>query len=351
MGLIGSLDSCVSALDAFRKGLEVVANNVANVNTIGFKSSKADYAPAFGNVLQRSVPSNGTATGGSNTTAMHIGNGVQLGAISTSYSQGPIEKTEKETDLALVGDGFFRVVDSVNHNTFVTRAGNFRVDDRNYLVTSIQGYRVQGMTMDKNYYAPSYTVDYQGGQFTVTRLTVSGTPAAPTVGDLKIGFAYDASSIKTSGSTGGLLVLTSAAQTARSTGVISDADILKAAPYVTSFGIDPRGRVNYTLSNGDTTTLNQIMATKVRDSQALVHEGEGLYSGFVAAGALPFDVGVSECGLNGIGEIRYKSLELSNVDLTKQFSNIITIQRAFQAAARGITVSDEVLNEVVNLKR
>ena len=93
------------------------------------------------------------------------------------------------------------------------------------------------------------------------------------------------------------------------------------------------------------------MLTNVKDLQALVHEGDGLFSGMDAAGVYAFNQKESGAGKNGIGYIRSKSLEMSNVDLSKEFADTITLQRGFQASARVITVADEILNEVVNLKR
>ena len=357
MALIGSMDSAFSAMDGFKRGFEVVGNNISNVNSIGYKSSKADFAPAFGNILRRSAPSNPNNAAGSNVVAMQVGNGMQLGSISTQFSQGALERTEKETDLAIVGNGFFKVSDSVNGSSFLTRAGNFRKDDRGYLVTTIQGYRVQGLNMDSTH-MPAYQVDYDAstGQLTYTHVAANQPANAATVGDIRMSFAYGTGDIvlnQPAAVTGGQLILTVAAQTALNTSAITNAQISSNAPQLTNISTNDKGEVNYTFNDRNSTTVigNKVMLTNVNDNQALVHEGEGLYSGLVAAGALDFVAGVSEAGLNSIGYLRSKVLEISNVDLTKQFSEMITLQRGFQAAARVITVSDEVLSEVVNLKR
>src|SRR5882672_5634453 len=98
MSLIGTLGSGVSALRTFMKGLEVIGNNIANVNTTGFKSSQAKYADSFSNILQRSSPSLNPS---SNTPGITIGTGVKLAGVSTNFSQGSLETTGMGTDLGI----------------------------------------------------------------------------------------------------------------------------------------------------------------------------------------------------------------------------------------------------------
>src|SRR4051812_16946745 len=106
MSLIGTMGSGVSALRTFMKGLEVIGNNIANVNTTGYKASEARYADSFSNILQRSAPG-GADT--SNTPATGIGTGVSLAGISTNFGQGSLASTGRDTDLGISGNGFFRV--------------------------------------------------------------------------------------------------------------------------------------------------------------------------------------------------------------------------------------------------
>ena len=100
------MGSGVSALRTFMKGLEVIGNNIANVNTTGFKASEARYSDSFSNILQRSAPS-GTATASTPSTA--IGTGVALAGVTTNFGQGSISTTGRDTDLAISGNGFFQV--------------------------------------------------------------------------------------------------------------------------------------------------------------------------------------------------------------------------------------------------
>jgi len=289
MSLIGTLGSGVSALAAFNKGLEVIGNNIANVNTTGFKSSAATYQDSFSNVLQRSAPSSASS---SNTPAIDVGTGVKLGTISTDYSQGSLETTGQSSDLGVSGEGYFHVKNPVDGTEYATRDGSFRWDDQGYLVTA-QGLRVQGLT--------------------------GSTLGA--VGDIKLGTPPVGTQLQ-------------------------------------SVTIDKGGNVVEFYSDGTSATNNQVQLQKFTDQSALVKEGNNLYSGLLAAGPVGATAGTSTFqaggvnapGSNGLGEIQSGTVELSNVDLTAQFSNLITTQRSFQAGARLITVSDTVLEDIVNLK-
>ena len=291
MSLIGTLGSGVSALRTFMKGLEVIGSNIANVNTTGYKSQEAKYADAFSNILQRSAPSTATTP---NTPSTGIGTGVVLAGINTNFGQGSLASTGKETDLGISGNGFFHVRNIVDSAEYATRSGDFRWDDQGFLVTA-QGFRVQGAT--------------GAGLGTVGDVQL-GTPPA--------GFQRQ------------------------------------------SITIDRGGNVIEFYSDGSSATTNKILVQNFLDPSALVKEGNNLYSGLLAAG--PVDApsagsaalqttGENDPGTNGLGLIQSGTLEMSNVDLTDQFANLISTQRSFQAASRLVTVSDSVLEDIVNLKR
>ncbi|MBX7106973.1 MAG: flagellar hook-basal body complex protein, partial [Gemmataceae bacterium] len=127
---------------SFTKGLEVIGNNIANVNTIGYKTATANFADSFSDTLRSSAPSTATA---SNTSSVQIGSGVKLSGINNRYTQGALTTTGVTTDLGVSGNGFFTVENPADSQQYVTRAGGFRFDDQGFLVTT-QGYRVQGLT-------------------------------------------------------------------------------------------------------------------------------------------------------------------------------------------------------------
>jgi flagellar hook protein FlgE len=225
---------------------------------------------------------------------MQIGSGVTTAAIKNLFTQGALTQSGIQTDLSVSGEGFFLVKDPLSGVEYATRAGDFRLDQNGYLVTNNNGLRVQG--------------------FSDSGLT--------TRGDLQID----------------------------GTGRPATAD---PAASVVAFNIDDGGKVNVRLSDGTEFVRGQVLLQTFRDSQALLKEGENLYSGLSAAGPLGGSASPqSEApGTNGLGRVQAGALELSNVDLANEFANLITTQRGFQSCARVITTSDEVLQELVNLKR
>jgi len=277
---------------AFTKGLEVIGNNIANVNTVAYKSSGVSFADSFSNTMRSSSPSSATST---NQSAIQVGTGVQISQINTKFTQGALSTTGLNTDLGVSGNGFFLVANPADGQLFATRAGNFRIDDKGYLVT-YQGYRVQGAT---------------GG--------AAGTPPTlpSTFGSIKLGTP-------------------------------------PTNTQLTSFSISPAGNLTEFYSDGTSVNTNQVLLQNYSDPSSLVKKGDNLYTGFSAAGIIgpttPTPATNAPSG-NGLGDIQAGTLELANVDLTDEFANMITTQRSFQASSRLITVSDTVLEDIVNLKR
>ena len=121
---------------------------------------------------------------------------------------------------------------------------------------------------------------------------------------------------------------------------------------VTSWSIDDNGKINETLSDGTHIVRGQVLLQTFTQPQALVKEGSNLYSGITAAGPLGGGTPTSGTpGTQGLGFVKQGALEMSNVDLSAEFANLITSQRGFEANAKMITTSDEVLQAVVNMKR
>jgi len=123
---------------------------------------------------------------------------------------------------------------------------------------------------------------------------------------------------------------------------------------LTSFSISSSGNLTEFYSDGSSVTTNQVLLQRYSDSTALIKQGDNLFNGFSAAGVIgpaTTTPGANAPGGNGNGAIQAGTLELANVDLTEEFANMITTQRSFQASSRLVTVSDQVLEEIVNLKR
>jgi flagellar hook protein FlgE len=288
--MLRSLSTAVSGMQNYQQQIDVIGDNIANVNTLGFHASRADFADSFSQTLQAS--SAGSA-GTSGQSAMQVGSGVATAAIRSVDTQGALARTDLPTDLAIAGNGYFMVRDTVTNTQYATRAGDFRLDAQGYLVTNT-GCRVQGYT----------------------------DPDLKTLGDVQINATGKPASAK------------------------ADADLL-------TFDIDLQGKVNVNLSDGTQFVRGQILLQNFSDPQALMREGNNLYSGIGAAGPLGGAGSPTPAapGTNGLGQVQKGALELSNVDLATEFSELIAAQRAFQASARMITTSDELMQETVNLKR
>lgn len=275
-------------MQQFQLRMDVIGNNIANVNTTGYKSSRVEFVDSFSQTLK--AASAGTATSGS-LPGTQVGTGVATGTIKTVFKQGAIGTTSVPTDLAILEDGFFIVRDVATGNTFATRDGSFRVDDQGYLVSG-SGLRVQGFT----------------------------DAALTTRGDIKIDDVG-----KPAGSTAKL----------------------------ESFKIGDDGKINVRLTDDTQFDRAQILLQKFSDPQALTKAGQNLYSGINGAGPLggAGSPTAQPPGTNGLGKVKAGALELSSVSLADEFTDMITTQRAFQAGARVITTSDEMLQELVGLKR
>jgi flagellar hook protein FlgE len=118
--------------------------------------------------------------------------------------------------------------------------------------------------------------------------------------------------------------------------------------------VDPFGNIVVGLTNGDTFIRGQVLLQNFTNPAALTREGNNLYSGFTPAGPVGgtnMTIANNAPGANGLGRVQVGTLELSNVDLSEEFSNMIITQRSFQAGSRVITIADGMLEEVVNLKR
>jgi flagellar hook protein FlgE len=281
MALLNSFNSGVSAVKTFGKSLEVIGDNIANVNTTGFKGSRVTNQDSFSETLNRSAPTNGDIPG---ANTMQIGQGTSVASVSQRFTQGVLSTTGGPADLGISGKGFFKVQDPVNQqNVYYTRAGDFRLDDQGFLVTN-NGFNVMGgdeaVKIDpkdeSNNPLQSYKIDKNGKIFAYY---ANGTEAMDT----------------------GQILLTSFA---------------------------------------NPNALERI-------SGNLLTNPGGEAGGIGAAGATE----ATEANATLFGDIVQGTLELSNVDLTQQFSDLIVAQRAFQAGSRVITVSDSVMEEIVNLKR
>ncbi|HEU5397432.1 MAG TPA: flagellar hook basal-body protein, partial [Verrucomicrobiae bacterium] len=266
--MIGSLQTGVSGLQQFQQDLQVIGNNIANVNTVGYKSASMDFEDSLSQNL---------ASG----PVMQVGTGVATASINSNFTQGTLNTTGVPTDLAVSGDGFFLVKDASSGLTYATRDGEFHLDANGYLVNA-NGNRVQGL---------------MGSSATVTDLQINSASAVAALNDTTT-----------------------------------------PAPTLQSYSINSTGQITATLSDGTSGVIGQFVLQDFTNPQALMKQGNNLYSFTADSGPLA-SPGMPDTG--GLGQIVSGAVETSNVDLAGQMADLITAQRAFEANAKIITTSDE----------
>ncbi|MFC5472021.1 flagellar basal body rod protein FlgG [Cohnella suwonensis] len=272
--MLRSMYSGVSGMRGFQTKLDVIGNNIANVNTVGFKAGRV----MFKDILSQSMsgvtaPVEGESGG---VNAKQVGLGVSVASIDTIHTPGSAMTTSVATDLRIDGDGFFVVSPADGGPQYLTRAGNFTLDANRQLVNS-------------------------DGMF------VLSSEGAPIVLDETI----------------------------------------------TAFSISQDGTIVSVDQDGLATPTDfKIGVAKVVNPGGLEKVGGSLYR--MTPNANPegeLTIGEAADEETGTGPIVSGQLEMSNVDLTNEFTEMIVAQRGFQANSRIITTSDEILQEVVNLKR
>lgn len=313
--MLRSMFSGVSGLRTHQNKMDVIGNNIANVNTVGFKSGRVTFKDSiYQNIYSSSEGNN--VYGGSNPS--QVGYGSQVSAVSVNFGTGSYEPTGFGTDCMINGSGFFIVgpkledMDTGLDNTvdnnkvsqmYLTRVGEFTIDGDGYLVDANKNV-VYGFVPDQ---AATGTNDmtYDTSVLKAIRLPIADD------GDTTIGYDYE--------------------QTKNLTGI----------------SIDSNGVISGQTADGTTYKFGVVAVANVTNPNALENSGNSYYKSISNTGT----VQAFEPGSGATGILRSGCLEMSNVDLATEFSNMITTQRGFQACSKMITVSDEMLQELVNLKR
>jgi flagellar hook protein FlgE len=415
--MMRSLFAGVSGLRNHQVRMDVIGNNIANVNTVGFKSSRVTFEEAFAQLVQgasRPPGDSGAVSGGVNP--VQVGLGMNIGSIDLLFTQGNLESTGVTTDLAIQGDSFFVVSNGTQNN--YTRSGNFQLDANGRLTSSTNGWIVQGKQAENGILTDEITdIRLPFGQKSAAKATrqvaLSGNlNAEAEVGDTRettitvfdamgaryemtIGFEKTSPTEWTytvtvndgavvSGDSGTLtfdnqgrlsapvptdpFVFTpdSGAEdvevaidfgsedsiaglsqfAAPSTAVLKEQDGYTMGD-LQNISIDRTGTITGAFTNGVTLTLAQIALADFNNPAGLIRTGNNMYQ-------LSANSGAAVLGFAAEGSqstITSGALEMSNVDLAQEFTAMITAQRGFQSNARVITTSDEMLQEVVSLKR
>ena len=463
--MMRSLYSGVSSLKAHQLKMDVIGNNIANVNTVGFKASSVSFAETYSQTL--SGASSSTANRGG-TNAMQVGLGATVAAISVNHTKGSVQRTDIATDLMIDGDGLFMVTDDANaQNVYYTRAGNFQVDELGFLTTT-DGLKVldgnnkpiqinmsdtkvatatQQLTVNGNLnfndtdYTTTVDVYDSLGDVHTINMNFVGAPLATSTeidlaatagvdelldplnadGTLPRNYSYreititdpetgvqmvpdptavapddhmfamfnengevvdivtladpadgDSAPVSTAGtltmnvrgasdiilavdrkmffangdatSNDATRIFTQYSQESDAKGVQLEGN---SAGTISSFNVSSKGEVIGIYTNGEQEILQTIGLASFDNPSGLLKLGANLFQETPNSGTAKY--GTAATG--SFGKITPGALEMSNVDLSEQFTSMITTQRGFQANSRVITTSDEILQELVNLKR
>ena len=428
MGVLSSLFTGVSGLAAQGEALGVIGDNIANANTTGFKASRAEFQDIIAKNLKGILGGN------------QIGRGTKIGAVNPILAQGNMDSTDKATDLAISGDGYF-TLKGTDGMSF-TRDGSFHFDKEGYLVSN-DNQRVQGFQADEKGNITSMLADvkfpkalvpakattevkmdinldsrlnvgvpfnvkdpYASSQFSTgieiydsqgnkhllnlffnksadrtweyhgmvdgkevmggkegemsevltgrVRFTVDGKLDTEEITKQNFNFAGGAlqnqqikldfgDSLTTDKGKG----VTGSKQYGKDSDVITWTQDGAAAGTITNMSFSDQGVLTALYSNGQTQDLSQIALSKFENPEALFKAGNNRFKESRDGGT----PSVGKPQMSGRGKLYAKSLERSTVDLAMEFVNLIQNQRGFQANAKIITTSDELLGEIIQLKR
>lgn len=262
--MIRALYSSATGMNAQELNIDVISNNLANVNTTGYKKSRADFQDlVYQYLLEPGAP---TSASTQNPSGIQVGLGVKTAAVQKIFGQGDLASTGNPLDVAIEGDGFFQVL-LPDGTIAYTRAGAFQLNEAGDIVT-----------------ADGYQVDGPGG----------------------------------------------------------------ISPDATSITIGEDGTVSVKVpGTPDPTQAGQFTAVRFPNNSGLKAIGRNLYLETASSGG-PTSGTFSE---DGVGRLQQGFLESSNVSVVEQVVNMITAQRAYEAASKGIQTADDMLAQAIALKR
>jgi flagellar hook protein FlgE len=281
--------AAISGLNVHQTMLDVTANNLANVDTIGYKAQRTTFMDQLSQTIRSAAgPTTIGASGGSGgSNAMQVGLGVSLGSIDNIMNEGSMQTTGNTLDVAIQGDGFFQVgmgdptttPATMPTSMQYTRAGNFTLNSQGYLMT-------------------------QNGEYVMGQ----ANPGTATQAALQY---------------------------------------IQLPPGSTNVAISQTGQVTYTKPDGTSGTPVYLSLATFPNAAGLTRDGGNMWSASLSSGTPP---AIGSPGANNLGTTISGELEQSNVDLATEFTNMITAQRGFQANSRVISTADEMLQDLVNMK-
>jgi flagellar hook protein FlgE len=421
--MLRSLFSAISGLQAHQTKMDTVGNNIANVNTVGYKSSTTIFEDTLSQVLRNGSAPTGTAGG---TNPAQVGLGVKVAEIATNFSQGSTQSTGRSSDFMISGDGFF--VTKAGNQQLYTRAGSFDFDATGRMVTPdgnlLQGWMATNGVVNTNgpigdlsvpfgqslkpvattagevtgnldsgtatattpvvpvvtqatMYDPlgaphqvtyTFTPTATPNQWTVSvasgATALTTTPASVTVNfDPNAGatsgqiipataakFTINASAINPAWTTPVTADLSKVTQFGAPTTAIADSPVVgggSAQGTLESFSLGNDGSITGVYSNGLRQVIGQLALANFANPSGLTKSGNSSY----AVGDNSGSPRIGIAGTGGRGTLSAGALEMSNVDLAQEFTGLIIAQRGFQANSKVITTSDQILQDLVQMKQ
>jgi flagellar hook protein FlgE len=352
--MIQGMFSAVSGIRTNQVRLDVIADNIANLNTIAFKSSMVNFQTVFSRTQSTGTAPVGTLGG---TNPKQIGLGVTIGEMGRDFSQGNVQTTGRAGDLNIQGEGFFVLENGgaaigPSSGILLTRAGNFTLDADGVMVNP-DGLRVIGT--DEVSSTTTNTSQYVQvpRRLNIEKTYVAGVITSAILDDSTVdgggGLATDDVSLTTySVSSDGAIEATYSNGdriTVRTDAGGANREIV----YYPSEGGSgfTVGDANLTISNGMQASQLQIQFATVTNNAGLVSVGNNLFSTAVNSGNPFFSI----ARVAGVGLCDAGGLETSNVDLTKEFSLMMLSQRALEANSRSFDTHNSVLQTIVNMAR
>lgn len=409
--MMRSMFSGVSGTRAHQLRMDVIGNNIANVNTVGFKYGRATFQDVLSQTLKGASAPRGNQGG---IDPMQVGLGVTTRSIDTVFTPGSIEFTGRPTDMALQGNGFFVTRDGAGALYFC-RDGAFKTDGSGQLTHPSTGNIVQGWVADANgnidrtqelsaiaiplgtsmNAASTSVINFVGNLSAAADVGAVHSTSVPVFDSLGVQHVITLTYEKTGSNTwsweadfggdsvgSGVIEFTDGGKVAE---VTSDDDpdwisfdpgtggaIMSIRPDLESltqyggttlvswnsqdgfaagsletFNIDDHGIITGVYSNGQYQVLGQMALALFANPEGLTRAANNMFAETTNSGTAQ----IGEAGTGGRGAVKGTSLEMSNVDLAREFTDMIVTQRGFQANSRVITAADEMLQELLALKR
>lgn len=338
--MLRSLYSGITGMRVNQTKLDVIGDNLANVSTTAFKSSRVTFSTTISQTLTNASAASDNLGG---VNGQQVGLGAQIASIDKIMSQGSMQSTSRALDMAIDGTGYFVVAagepltgngDSVSivdnglgdiatdTSIAYTRDGAFTLDDQGNLLTS-NGYRVLGyaaVTLNDDGTVKSTNIDENGNVYYVESNSSTAIKDDELV-SLKIPDSIDKDGVKVA---------------------------------VKSFGVSSTGLITGVLETGEVTVLGQLAMASFKNEAGLSSVGNNMYQNTGSSGTAILSSGnnsTTNRESKGYGDVLQGYLEMSGVDMTEQFTEMIVATKAFQAAGKMISTGDEILSEIINLKR